>query len=72
MPAGGLAVERCLKEGVSRRGHRVGCPLTNPLHLQSKSCGVKESSRALRPNGPAVHPARATGPGMSGIEREEA
>jgi hypothetical protein len=30
LPAGGLAVERCLKEIVSKRGQRAGCPLTNP------------------------------------------
>ena len=36
MPAGGLAVERCLKEIVFKRGHRVGCPLTNPLGFQSE------------------------------------
>ncbi|AMV21002.1 hypothetical protein VT03_24075 [Planctomyces sp. SH-PL14] len=36
LPAGGLAVERCLKECVSKRGHRAGCPLTNPLGLQSE------------------------------------
>ncbi len=26
LPAGGLAVERCLKEQVSKLGHRVVCP----------------------------------------------
>ena len=33
LPAGGLAVERCLKERVSKREQRVVCPLTNPLEL---------------------------------------
>ena len=28
MPAGGLAVVRCLKEGVSERGPGAGCPLS--------------------------------------------
>ncbi|AMV19338.1 hypothetical protein VT03_15710 [Planctomyces sp. SH-PL14] len=36
LPAGGLAVERCLEECVSKRGHRVGCPLTNPRGFQSE------------------------------------
>ena len=36
MPAGGLAVERCLKEIVSRRGRHTGCPLTNPRGLRSE------------------------------------
>ena len=30
LPAGGLAVERCLKEHLSKRGQCAGCPLTNP------------------------------------------
>ncbi|AMV19941.1 hypothetical protein VT03_18735 [Planctomyces sp. SH-PL14] len=36
MPAGGLAVERCLKEIVSKRGHRTVCPLTNPQGFQGE------------------------------------
>ncbi|AMV20000.1 hypothetical protein VT03_19030 [Planctomyces sp. SH-PL14] len=35
LPAGGLAVERCLKEFVSKRGQRAVCPLTNRRGLQS-------------------------------------
>ena len=34
LPAGGLAVEGCLKEWVSKRGQRVVCPLTNPRGFQ--------------------------------------
>ncbi|AMV21281.1 hypothetical protein VT03_25490 [Planctomyces sp. SH-PL14] len=30
LPAGGLAVERRLKEIVSKRGQGAGCPRTNP------------------------------------------
>ena len=47
MPAGGLAVERCLKAGVSKRGHRAGCPLTNPLWIQSER-GVLNVGTAKR------------------------
>ncbi|AMV22736.1 hypothetical protein VT03_32880 [Planctomyces sp. SH-PL14] len=36
LPAGGLTVERCLKENVSKRGDRAGCSLTHPRGLQSK------------------------------------
>ena len=36
LPAGGLAVERCLMELVSKRGHRAVCPLTNPRGLRSE------------------------------------
>ncbi|AMV22716.1 hypothetical protein VT03_32780 [Planctomyces sp. SH-PL14] len=36
LPAGGPLVERYLKEGVSKRGRRVVCPLTNPPGLQSQ------------------------------------
>ena len=38
MPAGGLAVERCLKECVSKRGGRVVCPYTTPRGSQSQRC----------------------------------
>ena len=44
LPAGGLAVERCLKERVSKLGQRVVCPLTNPRGLQSEQCLSRESS----------------------------
>ena len=33
MPAGGLAVERCLKECVSKRGHRAVCPAHEPAGI---------------------------------------
>ncbi|AMV19457.1 hypothetical protein VT03_16305 [Planctomyces sp. SH-PL14] len=36
LPAGGLAVERFLKEVVSKRGRGAGCPLTNPRGFQSE------------------------------------
>ena len=36
MPAGGLAVVGCLKEHVSKRGHRLVCPLTNPRGFQGE------------------------------------
>ncbi|AMV17898.1 hypothetical protein VT03_08390 [Planctomyces sp. SH-PL14] len=36
LPAGGLAVERCLKERVSRRGHRAVCPSPKTRGLQSE------------------------------------
>ncbi len=36
LPAGGLAVGRCLKECVSKRGQRAGCPLTNPRGFQGE------------------------------------
>jgi len=36
LPAGGLAVERCLKESVSERGRRAGCPQINPPGSQSE------------------------------------
>ncbi|AMV19032.1 hypothetical protein VT03_14170 [Planctomyces sp. SH-PL14] len=36
LPAGGLAVERCLKEPVSKRGHRAVCPPTNTLGFQGE------------------------------------
>ncbi len=39
LPAGGLAVERCLKECVSKRGQRVVCPSPNPRGLRSQRCG---------------------------------
>jgi len=51
LPAGGLAVERCLKERVSKRGHGVGCPLTNPRGLQSERCDVRESSTLVPQRG---------------------
>ena len=33
MPAGGLTVERCLKEIVSKRGQRVVCPPHQPATI---------------------------------------
>ena len=36
LPAGGLAVERCQKESVSKRGHRCVCPPTNTLRFQGE------------------------------------
>jgi len=36
LPAGGLAIENCLKEDVSKRGRRAGCPITNPRGIQSE------------------------------------
>ncbi|AMV18721.1 hypothetical protein VT03_12560 [Planctomyces sp. SH-PL14] len=36
LPAGGLAVERYLKEHVSKRGHGAVCPLTNPRGFQNE------------------------------------
>ncbi len=44
LPAGGLAVERCLKEGVSRCGQRAGCPLTNPRGLQKRAVSPQRSA----------------------------
>ena len=63
MPAGGLAVERYLKESVSKRGHRVVCPLTNPRGLQSERCRLRESSTPVPQKG---RPLCAT------VQREEA
>ncbi|AMV19482.1 hypothetical protein VT03_16430 [Planctomyces sp. SH-PL14] len=37
LPAGGLAVERCLKEGVSKRGHRTGCPPHQPARIVKRA-----------------------------------
>ncbi|AMV19123.1 hypothetical protein VT03_14630 [Planctomyces sp. SH-PL14] len=51
LPAGGLAVERYLKEPVSKRGRRAGCPLTNPRGLQSEWCGLVEPSTPVPQNG---------------------
>ena len=59
MPAGGLAVERCLKELVSKRGHSAVCPLTNPRELQSERCRLRESSTLVPQRG---HPLCATVP----------
>ncbi|AMV22101.1 hypothetical protein VT03_29630 [Planctomyces sp. SH-PL14] len=36
LPAGGLAVERCLKEMVSKRGQRAVCPHINPPGFRSE------------------------------------
>ena len=40
--AGGLAVERRLKEVVSKRGRRAACPLTDPRGLKSECCDLRE------------------------------
>ena len=41
MPAGGLAVERCLKEFVSKRGHRVGCPTHQPAGIPERAVSAQ-------------------------------
>jgi len=61
LPAGGLAVERCLKEDVSKRGQRAVCPLTNPWGLQSQLCDVRESSTPVPQRGPTVPHENASG-----------
>ncbi|AMV18490.1 hypothetical protein VT03_11405 [Planctomyces sp. SH-PL14] len=47
LPAGGLAVERCLKEGVSKRGQRAGCPLTSSPARGANSGWARFSVRAF-------------------------
>ena len=65
LPAGGLAVGRCLKECVSKRGQRVVCPLTNPRGLQFERCRLRESSALVpqsgRPLCPTVPQGSASG-----------
>jgi hypothetical protein len=51
LPAGGLAVERYLKEHVSKRGRPAGCPLTNPRGLQSRWCELRASSTLVPQSG---------------------
>ena len=46
MPAGGLAVERCLKEYLSNFDKRAECPLTNLREF--KASGVDEGSHQRR------------------------
>jgi len=49
LPAGGLAVERCLKEHVSKRGHRAVCPLANPLGSEASEEFPTPFSQSGRP-----------------------
>ncbi len=51
LPAGGLAVENCLKEHLSKRGRRAACPLTNPRDCKASgesSTPVPQSGCPLR------------------------
>ena len=51
-----------LKEHVSKRGQRVGCPLTNPRGFQSERSDVRESSTLVPQSG---HPLFTTVPNRS-------
>ncbi len=44
-PPEAVSSRHCLKEGVSKRGQRAVCPLTNPRGLQSERCGWRSPQR---------------------------